>query len=197
MHHPGAYRRPADRHRLAPIRSLVVALTVGSGLILAGCVAPSGGDGALHKAAAPTPTSTVQGQLAHRVDVNVWHLGVQSLETTYDAQRDTAGVTITLGGTTPNTSVKVSAAQELTKAFCLMAEQTLWTSGATLDEVTVTVQGSYQDPYSGLVIAAYGVATVEAPTAHRIPWASIGADAAWQAYDHVFLREIFETIDQP
>jgi hypothetical protein len=195
LHHSAAPDLSPGR-RSAPVRALAVALALVSGLIIAGCMSESGG-GTQPKAVAPTPTSPLQGQLAHRVDLHVWQLGVQRLETTYAAQHATVQVTITLGGTTPNTSVKVHAAQELTKAFCLMAEQALWTSGVALDEVTVTVQGPYQDPYSGLITAAYGVATVEARTAQRLSWTTTSIDAAWQAYDHVFLREIFETTDHP
>jgi hypothetical protein len=181
---------------LARVWVLVLAFVVG--VAVGGC-APFAGGGGATGATAPTaqttPTPAIQGQLAQVVYLNIWGLGVQKLETTYDVQHTTAKVTITLGGTTPNTETKASAAQELTKAFCLMAQQALWTSGAQLDEATVIVQGPLQDEYADTIVDAYGVAVVEAGTAQRIPWATVSVDSAWQAYDHAFLRGSFELVD--
>ncbi len=178
---------------------LALAACIAASVMVAGCSPFAGGNGGSAQATAPagpaTPTPAIQGQLARAVYLNIWGLGVQKLETAYDAQHTTVKVTITLGGTIPNTEVKASAADELTKAFCLMAQQAVWTSGAQLAEATVTVQGPIQDEYADTIVDAYGVAVVEAPTAQRITWATVSADNAWQDYDRVFLRESFELVD--
>lgn len=187
-------------------RVALLALAAGMTLAVAlgGCTPFAGGSGAAGAtpaAAQPSPTPTTQEQLAQRVDLAVWGLGVQKLETVYDAPHATASVTITLGGATPNTDTKVSAAQELTKAFCLMAQQALWTSGVPLDAVTVTVRGPIQDPYAGAIVDVYGTAVIGARAARAVKWgggltasgspAGVSADDAWRAYDQVFLRQNF------
>jgi hypothetical protein len=173
--------------------ALVLLAVLVAGLVVGGC-APFGGQTS-GTTASPTPTHSVQDQLAHEVLLNTWGLGVQKLETTYDAQHATVQVTITLGGTVPNSDVKASAAEELTKAFCLMAQQALWTSAVPLNAAKVLVQGPEQDPYAGVVTAVYGEAIVEASTARKIDWAAVTADAAWRTYDHEFPRTAFQTID--
>ena len=177
--------------------SLVAALALVASSALGGC-APFAGGGSGRPTTAPTattPTPAIQGQLARAVHLNIWGLGVEHLDTVYDAQHTTAKVTITLGGTVPNTDLKASAAQALTKAFCLMAQQALWTSDVPLDEATVIVQGPEQDPYSGVIVEVYGEAVVEASTAQRIAWASVTADGAWQIYDREYLRTAFQDTD--
>jgi hypothetical protein len=166
-----------------------------TGTALAGCGPFGGGSSSRATTTQPTPTSSVQGQLAHTVYLAIWGLGVQKLDTTYDAQHATVTVNITLGGTIPNTAVKASAAQELTKGFCLMAQQALWTSGTQLSQVTVNVRGPLQDEYGDTIVDVYGEAVVVASTAHKIPWSTVSVDAAWQAYDHEFLRSDFELVD--
>jgi len=138
-----------------------------------------------------TPISTAQGQLAEAVSLNVWRTGVQSLTTTYDAKRAYAKVTITLGGSVPNTPLKVSAAQELTRSLCLMVLQALWTSGVALSQTDVLVQGPAQDIYADVTSQPYGEVTLRASAAQRIAWSTISADAAWNAYDFAFLQGDF------
>ncbi|MEO7002730.1 MAG: hypothetical protein ABI068_13030 [Ktedonobacterales bacterium] len=137
------------------------------------------------------PTSTAQGQLAEAVSLNVWRTGVQSLTTTYDAPRARAQVTITLGGSVPNTPLKVSAAQELTRSLCLMALQALWTSDVALTQTAILVQGPAQDIYADVTTHVYGEATLTASAAQRIAWSTISADAAWNTYDFAFLQSDF------
>lgn len=120
---------------------------------------------------------------------------MQKLETTYDPQHTSATVTITLGGTVPYRPTQISAAQELTKAFCLMALQGLWTSGVPLSQTMVVVQGPTQGEYDELLTQQYGVVTLEASVAQHIDWSNVTADAAWSQYDHDFLRESFVLVD--
>lgn len=185
-HHP---------RRRAAVAALLLWLMLWLMLALAAC-APFGSGGASSQAngVQPTPTSASQGQLAHAVLLAVWGTGVRSLTTSYDATHESATVTITLDGTVPNTRVKVSAAQELTKAFCLMALQALWTSGVPLESTLVVVQGPTQDEYANIITQQYGVVTLEASVARRIDWNVVTADGAWQQYDHEFLRSSFTLI---
>lgn len=200
---------PTARHRAVRASSLAGFLALALCVALGGCSPFAGGGqsgGATSTSAGQsTPTSTTQEQLAHLMYLDIWGLGVQKLETAYDAQHATVKVTITLGGTTPNTNAKADAAQELTKSFCLMAQQALWTtSGVPLNAATVTILGPMQDEYADTIVDTYGVATVEARTGQRINWGQIitdsgfstgvSADSAWQEYDHVFLRRTFVVV---
>jgi hypothetical protein len=194
----GGSAAPAPRWRVAPPMILAVGLLVIVCAMLAGC-GPFGGGSTSQPAhqtsAQSTPTSAVQGQLAHAVYLNVWGLGVQSLQTSYDPTQAIASVTITLGGSVPGTDVMASAAEELTKAFCLMALQALWTSNVSLSETKVVVQGPIQDEYADIITQPYGVVTLEASVAQKIDWKTVSADQAWQAYDHEFLRDSFVLSD--
>lgn len=143
----------------------------------------------------PAPTFVSHGPLADIVDPAIWGTGVQSVDTTFDSARSMASVTITLGGTVPNTDAKVSAAQNLAEGLCFMAEQALWTSGDPFSEVKVIVQGPSQDEYANIITSAYAVAVVEAPTGQKIPWKTTTADTAWRAYDSEFLTESFVLVD--
>jgi hypothetical protein len=145
--------------------------------------------------ATPAPAFTSHGPLAGIVDPAIWGAGVRSVDTTFDAAQAKASVTITLGGTVPNTDAKVSAAQELAKGFCFMAEQALWANASSYSEVTVIVQGPTQDEYANIVTGAYAVAVVESRGGRSIPWATTTSDSAWQTYDTVFLTESFVLVD--
>lgn len=159
---------------------------------VAGCSLPGKNSAAVPiKTAPPTPSSAEQGQLAQAVLSNLWNLGVQNVHTTYDPRDASATVTITLGGNLPGTLAEVAAAQELTKSFCLMALQALWTSGVGLSQAKVMVQGPAQEEYGDTLIQPYGVVTMDAREAHSIDWTQVTADAAWSTYDHEFLRPEF------
>jgi hypothetical protein len=137
----------------------------------------------------------VESQLAGDVLRGVWSLGVKNLTTTYYAQKGSATVTITLGGTVPTTPVQVSAAQELTKAYCLMALQALWTSGVPLSQTLVAVQGPIQDEYADVVNQPYGAVTLGSSTAQQINWSHVTADTAWNDYPGAFLRGSYVLFD--
>jgi hypothetical protein len=194
---------PLGGRRPAAARAALAALALAVGIIAAGCAPFSGGGSSSGSAASPTaaarvaPTPALQGQLAQTVYYAVWGLGVQRIETTYDAAQGSVKVQITLGGSVPNTDAKVAAAQELTKAFCLMAQQALWTSGVQLTEANVTIMGPVQEEYGGYQSGVYGTSVVKASTAHGIQWATAGVDDTWQRYDDTFLQSVFVLFDGP
>lgn len=179
----------------------VATLVVGLGIVLGsallgGCASHSNAQSAARGAfATPTPAFASHGPLAQVVAPAVWATGVVSLDTSYNQAQGNALVTITLGGTVPNTDAKTSAAQDLARSLCFMAEQALWTSGSSFNEVKVVVQGPFQDEYGGTVTDAYAVAVVEAKTGRSIPWTAATAGSAWSAYDSAFLRESFVLVD--
>lgn len=140
------------------------------------------------------PLASTQGQLSALVGSAIWGTGVQRSQTVYDAKRNTATVTITLGGTVPQSAAQTSTAQELAKGFCLMAEQAIWNSDARLSEVTVVVQGPLQSEYGDVGTDVYAVAVVKASSGHSIQWSQLTPDSAWGAYDSVFLRESFVAV---
>jgi hypothetical protein len=154
-----------------------------------------GGASAHSASVQPTPTSPQQRRLANAVALDVWALGVRKLATTYDPQQASAIVTITLSGGVPNTDAQVSAAQELTKSFCLMALQGLWTSGVPLNQAMVVVEGPTQDEYADLVNQPYGVVKIGASAAQHINWAEVTEDNAWSQYADEFLRVSFVVVD--
>jgi hypothetical protein len=182
-----------------PIRrlSLLAVSLVALGVTMSGCSLLSNSVKKSNDVAltTPVPEFASHGPLKDIVAPAIWGAAVQSVDTTFDSARSLAGVTITLDGTVPNTDAKVSAAQELAKGFCFMAEQALWTNGDSFTEVKVIVQGPSQDEYANIVTSAYAVAVVEAPTGRKIPWATTTADAAWGAYDSEFLTESFVLVD--
>lgn len=185
--------------RTPPIRRLclLAGTVVALGVAMSGCAFLSNSVKKSHNVAlaTPAPAFTGHGPLASIVDPAIWGAGVQSVDTSFDEAHAQASVTITLGGTVPNTDAKTSAAQELAKGFCFMAEQALWTNGIPFSEVKVIVQGPSQDEYANLITSAYAVAVVEAKTGQAIPWATTTADTAWQAYDSEFLTESFVLVD--
>lgn len=192
---------PFGVRRLAAARFALAALALAAGVIAAGC-APFSGNGS-SGVASPTataqaaPASPIQGQLAEAVHFAVWGLGVQKIDTAYDATNASVKVQITLGGSVPNTDAKVAAAQELTKAFCLMAQQALWTSGVRLTEANVIIMGPVQEEYGGYQNGVYGTSAVKAGTAQGIKWAAAGIDDTWQRYDDTFLQSVFVLFDGP
>ena len=184
---------PFSASRLLPF---ALGFSLMAGVLLGGCASHSNAHSATGGAfATPTPAFASHGPLARVVAPAVWATGVVSLDTSYDQTRGSALVTITLGGTVPNTDAKTSAAQDLAKSLCFMAEQALWTSGSSFDEVKVIVQGPFQDEYGGTVTDAYALVVVEAKTARTIPWTTATADSAWPSYDSAFLRESFVLVD--
>ena len=189
----------SQRARTLPFRRLcLLAVSLGAlGVAMSGCAFLSN---SVKKSshvtlATPAPAFASHGPLAAIVDPAIWGAGVQSVETSFDEAHAKASVTITLGGTVPNTDAKTSTAQELAKGFCFMAEQALWTNGIPFSEVTVIVQGPTQDEYANIVTGAYAVAVVEARGGHAIPWNTTTTDSAWQSFDTVFVRESFVLVD--
>ncbi|GEM_PF-5367807 len=177
--------------RFVALSLVILLVLVAAGALIGHALLAGGGHTTGAHVAQVAPISPTQEQLAQDVSLNIWHAGVKSLTTTYDAQRHSATVTITMGASVPNTTLKVSAAQELTKALCLMALQALWTSGVALDQTTVLVQGLAQSIYGEIITQVYGKVILKAATAHRIAWDTITADAAWSAYDFAFLQNDF------
>jgi hypothetical protein len=107
--------------------------------------------GAKARTVAKTPTPVAQGELAKAAMLNLWGLSVKQVQTAYQPQDASVTVTITLGGTVPSTPLEISAANDLTKSFCLMALQALWTSGTPLGRTIVLVQGPTQDEYANTI----------------------------------------------
>lgn len=174
-------------------RVLVLALSVGT--LVIGC-APMSGGSVTHRAATTAPTfpPTVAGGLAARVYRSVGGLA-HKVDVAYDAQKQTATVTLTVTGLVPNTNARVAAAYALVKSLTFMAMPALWSSGVELREVTLIVLGPIQDEYDDIINDWYGVVVVEAATAQRIAWASMTADTAWALYDQNNLRYQFELVD--
>lgn len=159
--------------------------------LLAGCgsSAPRAGS-----SPAPTPTPTPADPITALV---LRALGgpTQQVTTTSSAADHTVTVTITLvGAKVPASDADVSAAQERIKTICFQAQRALWTSGMPLRQATVTVLGPALDAYADLSIQPYGTAVLTAATAAKLGWSSIGADAAWNDYDNVWLRPSFEDV---
>lgn len=182
---------------LARVFGALLSLALACAVVLGGCAFLSGAHqtSGASAFATPTPAFVSHGPLAQVVAPAIWGTGVQSVDTTYDQAHGLATVTITLGGTVPNTDAKVSAAQALAKGLCFMAEQALWTSATNLTEVKVVVQGPVQDEYGSLVNGAYAVAVVEAANGRAIAWATSNSDSAWRSYDSVFLRDSYVVAD--
>lgn len=177
---------------------LVLALSIAGAL--GGCAsfgASSNQARATATAARPTATATTQERLALLARQAIANLGhqVEKTETIYDAQRSTLTVTVTVRGNVPTTDARINAAHELVKTITFHELQAVWTSGVTLHEATVIVLGPIQDEYDNIVTDWYGVAVIEARTAQRLIWASVGADSAWESYDRMLLRPSFDVVD--
>ncbi|HEX8983208.1 MAG TPA: hypothetical protein VF792_10590 [Ktedonobacterales bacterium] len=173
--------------------ALVMALLVG--VLVVGCT-PMEGQAAAHRTATPAPTfpPSVAGGLAARVQRSVGGLA-QKVDVAYDAQKQTANVTLTVTGLVPNTDARVAAAYALVRTLTFKAMRALWSSDVGLREVTLIVLGPIQDEYDEIINDWYGVVVVEATTAQRIAWTSMSADTAWSMYDQNNLRYRFELFD--
>lgn len=193
QHIPSARRAS---YRAARMLLRVAGLCAVTGILLTGCASHSSAPGAAAGAfASPTPAFASHGPLAQVVAPAIWGTGVLSVDTAFDQSRNSAAVTISLGGTVPHTDAETSTAQEYAKGLCFMAQQALWTSGSSFNEAKVSVQGPMRDPYGSLVTDIYAIAVVEAHTAHTISWTTATADSAWPSYDSSFLREAFTVVD--
>jgi hypothetical protein len=195
-----AHRRFRSVSSLVPMLALLLALAASAAL--AACSPFGGANSALPPSKSTqsvpsqrTSSSPVQSQLASDVLRSVWSLGVKQLTTTYESQSASATVTITLGGAVPTTPAQISAAQELTKAYCLMALQALWTSGVPLSQTLVTVEGPTQDEYADVVNQPYGAVTLGSVTARQIGWSHVSVDTAWNDYPGAFLRPNYVLVD--
>lgn len=187
--------RTGDGRALSP---RVVFLTFAGvvALVMALAGAPSSGQrgasdtvhGGLAQA---TVGSSIERQLSTQVSSAVWGTGVQRSRTVYDAQTNAVTVTITLGGTIPHTDAETTTVQELSKGFCLMAQQAIWTGAARFDQVTVVVQGPLQNEYGEVGTDAYAVSVVRAANGRAIDWTKQTPDSAWQVYDSEFVRTSF------
>jgi hypothetical protein len=114
---------------------------------------------------------------------------------TYDANAESATVTVTITGDVPNTDARIAAAYARVKTLCFQEQNDLWSSGLPLRQVTVVIMGPAQDAYSGVINQVYGVAIMNQKTARRIPWPNATPDSAWGLYDLTFLRPSFVVID--
>ena len=130
-------------------------------------------------------------RLAHLACLAVRGL-VARIETTYDPHQQTAQITATFVGTrVPRTDQQIAAAQEAVKSVCFRAQQAAWSSGVTLRQVTVTIQGPILDDFFNVLTDWYGGSRLTARTAAGLEWQSAGADGAWGRYDQVWLRTAF------
>lgn len=173
---------------------LALAATVGVVMALAG--APSSGRSGVSDAIRGSTSqggarSPIERQLTEQIGSSVWGTGVQRAQTEYDAKTNAVTVTITLDGTIPHTAVETSTAQELSKGFCLMAQQAIWSGDTRFDEVTVIVRGPMQSEYGEVGTDAYAVAVVRGASGRAIDWARQTPDSAWQIYDSEYLRTSF------
>jgi len=138
----------------------------------------------------PTPTSQEQ-QLDGLVSQAIGS-GPQQILTTYDAADGAADVSVTYGGTVPVQPADVAAAQERVKLVCYEAQRALWTGSVVrLRRVSVTVLGPVVGTYADVETQAYGAAVLTAATEARFAWNGLSPDAAWGAYDNVYLRPSF------
>lgn len=136
-----------------------------------------------------TPTPTAQEARLNALVSQATGNSVQQIQTTYSAATGAADVTISLGGSVPPEADK-AATQERVKALCFDAQRALWTSGtAPLSEVNVAVVGPVIDQYADITTQAYGSTLIKSATAARLNWSALSPDAAWAAYDNVYLRD--------
>lgn len=161
-------------------------------LLLVGCAATSP-----HLASAtatPTTEPGPAGQLAASVRRA---LGVRVTQVTaaYDAAKESATITIIVGGMVPSTDAQIAAAYTRVKSVCYQAFRALWASGVTLREATALVEGPIQDEYADIITDWYGVAVVDSATAQRVDWASETPAAAWSRYNQSMLRSSFTLFD--
>ena len=182
-----------DGVTLSP-RVVFLALAATVSVVMAVGGAPSSGRHGVsekQRGSQATATSSTERELSAQISSAVWGTGVQRAQTVYDAKTNAVTVTITLGGTIPHTVVETSTAQELSKGFCLMAQQAIWSGDTHFDEVTVIVRGPMQSEYGDVGTDAYAVAAERGPSGRAIDWAKQTPDSAWQTYDSEYLRTSF------
>lgn len=165
-------------------------------LLLAGCAAAA----PTHLASAtatPTTEPGPAGQLAASVRraLTARVTRVTQVTATYDAAKETATITIIVGGVVPSADTQIAAAYALVKSVCYQTFRALWASGVTLREATALVEGPIQDEYANIITDWYGVAVVESVTAQRVDWASETPAAAWSLYNQSMLRSSFTLFD--
>lgn len=158
-------------------------------LMVAGC---SGGTTrGVQASATPSATpATPQGRLdalAHQAIGGM----VGSVTTTYNEQRSVVTVTATLTGAVARTPADIAAMQERVKLLCFDAQRALWTSGAPLRGVKVSILGPIYDDYFDLITDWYGVADLTFVTAAKLDWAGLSADRAWAVYDSAVVRQVY------
>ncbi len=140
------------------------------------------------------PMSPIAADLAARAQQAIGSLG-QPVTATYDPEKKSATITVTLTGSVPFTDQQVAAAHSHVELITYQVMSAAWTSGEPLSEVTAIVLGPIQDEYADIVTNWYGVAVVKASTARGITWASADPYMVWNRYDQAMLRPSFDLFD--
>lgn len=184
-------------------RWAIALMVIAASLAAVGCVDSGASSG--HGAATPTsgaavapptftpnpltPTPTTQEARLNALVSQAIGNSARQVQTTYNTATGAADVALSLGGSVPPEADK-SATQERVKALCFDAQRALWTSGtAPLSQVNVAVLGPVIDQYADITTQAYGSTLLKSGTAARLSWSALGPDAAWAAYDNVYLRD--------
>lgn len=157
------------------------------GALLVGCASAATRSGG--RASVTATPATMQGRLDQRVERAVGATA-RDVALTYTPASDSATVSLTLVWQ-PAWKIHFAQAQAAAKVACFEAQSALWTSGAALQHVTVTVLGQAPDDYDNMILSAYAAATLTSAHASVIQWASTTADEAWSRYDETFLRPTY------
>jgi hypothetical protein len=146
-------------------------------------------------ATATAPSGTPQEQALTRLAQAA--AGTVPVTVTVDPRGPTVKVTATLAGDVARTPAEIAASQERVKAITFALQRALWTGDAARPgEVKVSVLGPLLDDYFDRITDWYGGAQVTATTAASVTWSALTADAAWSAYDVVWLRPYYAPFQQ-
>lgn len=168
-------------------------------LILAGCATSSSVTAKPSETATVTaPTGTAQEQALSRLAQSVAGPMTVRVSLKTDTAASMLKVTATLTGDIARTSDEIAASQERVKVVIFVLEHALWTDGsaASVQTVNVNVLGPLLDDYFDRTTDWYGGAQVSAKTDAGLTWNTLTADAAWNAYDFVWLRPYYSPFQQ-
>jgi hypothetical protein len=142
------------------------------------------------QATSATSSLSPQAELTILAEQASGHL-LGNIQAVYQQPAEKALITGTVSNAVPRTPAQISAAQEKVKMLCFQVQRALWSSGISLQEITVTILGPVFDDYFDQIISWYGTASLEAGAAAQVDWRNLTVDAAWNRFQRTQLRVDF------